>query len=235
MIKAAYETGYRRALVKILSPKPDWTVLNLPCGAGTLAVTLAQKVRVVTAVDPSASILNMVDDRCAMEGIPNVRTVLGDWDDDCGTLGIQKHDIAVASRTPQAEDLCSAVLKLDRMATKLVCLITTIGDGPYDRRIFEAAGRDLEAGPHYLYNYNLLRRVGIEANVAIITETQRRTYASPDEALDTIRWMMDGFSGREEGRLKAYLNEHLVRRRERWTLDYPSEIRWAAMWWKKKE
>jgi hypothetical protein len=77
--------------------------------------------------------------------------------------------------------------------------------------------------------------VVIEANVAIIRETQRRTYASPDEALDTIRWMMDGFSGREEGRLKAYLNEHLVRRRERWTLDYPSEIRWAAMWWKKKE
>jgi SAM-dependent methyltransferase len=235
MIKAAYETGYGRALLKILSPKPDWTVLNLTCGAGTLAVTLARKVRMVTAVDPSASMLNMVDDRCAMEGISNVSTLVGDWDDDCGSLGIDKHDIAVASRPPEAKDLCPAILKLDRMASKRVCLVTTIGDGPYDRRIFEAAGRDLDAGPHYLQSYNLLRRMGIEANAAIIKETHRRTYASPDEALDTIRWMMDGLSGLEEGRLKAYLKAHLVRRRDRWSLDYPCEMRWAAMWWKKEK
>ena len=45
---------------------------------------------------------------------------------------------------------------------------------------------------------------------------------------------MDGLSSREEGRLKTYLNEHLVRRRGRWVLDYPCELRWAVMWWGKE-
>ena len=96
---------------------------------------------------PSASMLDMVDDRCVTEGISNVRTVLGDSrDDDCRTLGVEKHDIAVASRPPQVEDLSPAIAKLNQMASKRVCMITTIGDGPYDRRIFEAAGRNLAGG-----------------------------------------------------------------------------------------
>ena len=142
MINTTYETGYAQGQLKILSPRPDWTVLNLPCGAGTLAVTLARKVRMVTAMDPSASMLDMVDDRCVTEGISNVRTVLGGFrDDDCRTLGVEKHDIAVASRPPQVEDLSPAIAKLNQMSRKRVCMITTIGDGAYDRRIFEAAGK----------------------------------------------------------------------------------------------
>ena len=50
MINTTYETGYARALLKILSPRPDSTsFLTCLVAPGPVAVTLARKVRMVTA------------------------------------------------------------------------------------------------------------------------------------------------------------------------------------------
>ncbi len=231
--KAASETGYAERFLAILSPEAPWTVLDMGCGSGTLAVPLAKRVSSVTAVDLSREMLAVVRERCAAEGVTNVTTIHGRWEDDWEKLGIGIYDVAIASRSMVSDDLRASILKLAAVARKRVYIVTIVGDGPYDRRLFDAIGRPLQAGPDYIYPYNMLYQMGILANVGFIEETRSRAYRDPKEALASMQWMFDKLNSGEEEKLNAYLREHLVVRPDSCRLSYDTVIRWAVMWWKK--
>ena len=231
--KAASETQYAETLFDIMKPQAHWQVLDMACGGGTLAVPLAKRVQMVTAVDFSPHMLAILNGRCRTEGIENIRTIQGRWDDDWQALGIGRHDVAIVSRALVAEDLQGSLLKLDGIAREQVYIITTVGDGPYDRRMFEAIGRPLPYRPDYIYPYNLLYQMGIFAEVSFIENPQNNTFASPNEAFDAVLWMFDGLSSREAELLRSYLKENLVCRDGRWSLSYNQVTRWAVIWWKK--
>ena len=127
----------------------------------------------------------------------------------------------------------AALLKLDGIARERVYIITTVGDGPYDRRMFEAIGRPLPHRPDYIYPYNLLYQMGILAEITFIVNPMDKTFASPEDAFDSVAWMFDRLSSSEERMLRSYLQENLVCRAGRWSLSYNQVIRWAVIWWTK--
>lgn len=230
----AVGTGYSGKFLKIMDPEPDWTVLDMACGGGTLAVPLACKVKSVTAVDFSANMLAVLRRRCLDCGIKNVRTVHGRWEDDWSALGIGTHDVAVASRSLLADDARGSVVKLQNAARKLVFISTMVDTGPYDRLMFEAIGRKFNLGPDYIWYYNLLYEMGIHANVAFVPEHHANSWTNREQALEAQRWMFNGLTAGEEKRLDAYLEEHLFLENGRWWLPYERLCRWAVMWWKKE-
>ncbi|MEN6318399.1 MAG: class I SAM-dependent methyltransferase [Syntrophaceae bacterium] len=230
----ASDTGYADHFLAIMKPKAHWTVLDMGCGSGTLAVPLAKLVSSVTAVDFSGEMLSVVCKRCEDEGIRNITTIHGRWEDDWEKLGIDTYDVAIASRSLATNDLQASILKLNAVARKRVYIVTIVGDGPHDRRLFDAVGRPLNPCPDYIYNYNMLYQMGTCANVAFINEIRNRTYNSPEEAVESMHWMFDELSSREEEKLTAYLKEHLVFRSGSWRLSYDKLIRWAVMWWEKE-
>jgi SAM-dependent methyltransferase len=232
--KAVSETDYADQFLAIVKPEAHWTVLDMGCGSGTLAVPLAKRVSSVTAVDFSGEMLAVVRDRCEAEGIRNITTIHGRWEDDWEKFGIDGYDVAIASRSLAVDDLHAAILKLNAVARKRVCIVTVVGDGPHDRRLFDAVGRPLNVGPDYIYNYNMLYQMGICANVAFIEERRNRTYDSPEEAAESMHWMFDELNPHEEEKLAAYLKEHLVYRSGSWRLSYDKRILWAVIWWEKE-
>lgn len=233
--KPPSETDYATQLLSIIRPRPHWTVLDMGCGSGALAIPLARRVRAVTAVDFSPRMLSLVDQRCEAEGIDNVITVEGRWEDDWRKLGIaSSYDLALASRSMVVDDLRASILALDSIARKRVCIVTIIGDGPYDRRLFDAIGKPLNLGPDYIYNYNMLYQMGICANVTFIEETRNRAYRSPEDAFAAMQQLLHHLSPKEEERLHAYLNEYLVRTNGYWKLSYKKVVKWAVIWWDKQ-
>lgn len=232
--KAVSETDYADQFLAIMKPDADWTVLDMGCGSGTLAVPLARLVSSVTAVDFSGEMLAVVRKRCEAEDIRNITTIQGRWEDDWEKLGIDACDMAIASRSMAVEDLQTSILKLNAVARKRVCIVTVVGDGPHDRRLFDAVGRPLNIGPDYIYNYNMLYQMGICANVAFIEEIRNRTYNNPEEAVESMHWMFDELNSREEEKLTAFIKKHLVFRSGSWRLSYEKRIRWAVMWWEKE-
>jgi hypothetical protein len=167
-------------------------------------------------------------------GINSVRTVHGRWEDDWNELGIGEHDVAIASRSLITEDLQTAVLKLNKAARKRVYISTLVGDGPYDRRMFEALGRELNSGPDYIYVYNLLYGMGIHAGVHFISYRERNSYKSHDDAFAVQKGRLGAMTSREENALKEYFKKHLVARDGKWEMDRCREIRWAVLWWVKE-
>jgi SAM-dependent methyltransferase len=229
--KNASTSGYTERMLELMSPEPGWTVLDVGCGAGTLAVPLARRVRSVTALDFSARMLELLGARCAEEGLRNVVPVLGSWEDDWGSLGIGTHDVALASRSLSVDDLRGALEKLDRTARLKVFVATTVGDGPVDRRVFEAVGREYVPGPDHRYPLNLLRQLGIPATVSFIPVAGARWYRSHDEAVESLAWMLPDPTPPELDRLRDWVGRVLRPGPDGLALPSPPPVSWAVISW----
>lgn len=227
-------SDYIWQFMDLLRPEPAWTILDVGCAAGTLAVPLAGKVASITAMDASEGMLALLNERCRELGIENIRSLKGRWEDDWDELGIGVHDVAIGSRSLLVEDLRSAIEKLDAHARERVYISTIVGDGPHDRRIIEGAGRRFHPGAEYIYVVNLLYQMGIFANLNFtVTETEK-SFANVDEAVQGLRWMLQGMTQEEEERLRGFLPGYLVPANGRLRIPGPGIVRWAVLWWDKK-
>lgn len=232
--KAAGETKFAEEFLTIMEPRMHWRVLDMGCGSGTLAIPLAKQVNNVTAVDFSPQMLAILKGRCKELGIGNIKAVQGRWEDDWEAMGIGMHDVAIASRSLVSDDLRGALLKLDAIVRERVYIVATVGDGPYDRRMFETIGRTFRYRPDYIYLYNLLYQMGIFAEVNFICTVHDKAYASPSAAFDSVLWMFDRLSAEEEKLLRVYLTKNLVCLDGKWSLSYRHVTRWAVIWWTKE-
>ncbi len=227
----ARETGYSQNFLRIMAAKAEWTILDVGCGAGTLALPLAGLVRQVTALDFSEVMISILEEKCRERGIANVTSRVVSWEDDWDAAGIAEHDVAIASRSLVVEDLHAALVKLHNKARQRVFISSLVGDGPFDRRIFEAIGRDLDRGPDYIYVYNLLNQMGIFADITFVMNgDSRKNYTDIEEAVKGFHWMIDNMTAEEEILLRAYLEKNLVRRSEGWSLAYKHPVRLSVIY-----
>lgn len=222
---------YVDPFLEIMDPQPEWSLLDVGCGPGTLACPLAKIVRRVTAIDFSPVMLDILRNRKQSAGIENITEREARWEDDWQALGIERHDVAVASRSIASDDPQALLTKLMAFAGQRVYISCAVGDGPFDREIFEAVGRKRDANPDYIYIYNLLYQMGFNANVRLI-EKKIRTYAGEDEAIDSVRWMLENMTAAEEDVLRRFISAHLVADGRRWRLDFQRSVSWAVIWWK---
>jgi len=230
----AVQTHYADGFLKFMDIKPEWTVFDMACGGGTLAIPLAAKVKSVTAVDFSQNMLSILDQRCKDEGIANINAILGGWEDDWRALGIVEHDIAIASRSIHEEKASRCIQKLNEMAKREVWISAPVGHGPWDARLYEFAGRSCAMGSDYIYYYNILYKLGIRASVGFVEENHRNSWATYDEAFEDQRWMFHNMTPGEEEKVKDYLNRHLIYQSGQWRLPYDRKCYWAVMWWAKE-
>ena len=215
--------------------EPEWTVLDVGSGPGTLAIPLAGQVRQVTALDYSGAMLGELDKRAQAANLKNITTIQGSWTDDWQALAIPRHEVAIASRSLSVDDLKGALHKLDAWASRAVYLVDRVGAGPFDPVLFGAIGRDFEPGPDYIFTVNILYTLGIRAHVDFISLDPKRIYGSREEALQSHRWMVDDLTADEEKRLTAYVDARLSQLDEQtWQFTRQTAPQWALIWWQKE-
>lgn len=228
----ARKSNYADAFLHLLAPQPQWSVLDVGCGAGTLAIPLAPLVQRVTAIDFSETMIALLNAQCIEQGLHNIRTSITGWEDDWDLAGIGMHDVAIASRSLVVDDLRTALAKIHSKARYQVYIASLVGDGPFDRRIFEAIGRDLDRGPDYIFVYNLLHQMGIHAEVRfVLNGGGTKVFGDIDDAVEKFHWMLDSVSAEEEARLRGYFERHLCKTQGGWTLAYQHTVRWAVISW----
>lgn len=222
---------YVSQFLDIVQPEPDCRVLDVGCAAGTLAVPLASRVQQVTALDISPLMLDGLQSTCRQRGIQNIHTVQASWTDDWDRLNIEPHEVAIASRSLIVPDLRQAIEKLNRFATRRVCISTPVGVGPLDPVMFQAIGRLCKFGPDYIYVYNLLYQMGVQAHVSFISYQEDRTYQNHDEAFRALQRKVGDLLPQEETALHNYVQRSFICRDGRLIRREPLTICWAVMWW----
>jgi SAM-dependent methyltransferase len=226
---------YVDAFLSKISVDSGDSVLDVGAGPGTLSIPLASLVREVTALDFSSEMLAILSKRCKAASINNVKAVEGAWEDDWQGLGVQPHDVVVASRSLAVKDLKSALLKLNGFAEKKVIISDRVGSGPFDAAIFTAVGREFTPGPDYIYTVNILYQMGIKASVDFITSGGASVYKSKQEAFDAWSWMMGELSALEEQKFIAHLESRLVKVSDTdWRLENQTVPTWAIIQWERQ-
>ena len=196
---------YADRFLALLQPEKKWSVLDVGCGPGTLALPLARRVERVTALDFSARMLEILQERAGRAGITNITTCHAGWGDDWRARGIGRHDVAIASRSLAVPDLRAALEQLCRHATHRVVVTDRVRHGPFDPDAFAAVGRPLRPGPDYIYTVNLLYQMGFLPSVAYIVLEEEMVYRSLEDAVAGYRWMFRDLSPDEEKRLQKYV------------------------------
>jgi SAM-dependent methyltransferase len=229
----ARKTTYPDAFLKTMEPQDSWTVLDMGCGGGTLSLPLASRVKEITAADFSPKMLEIVDAEIEKRGINNIKTRLLRWEEEWPKdLGM--YDAAIASRSLSVDDVYGAIIKLDKAALKRVYISTVVGDGAADRRILEAVGRELIPAVDYIYIYNLLFRMGIQANISFIVEENSKTFDDAEAARDYLKWMLPEMTDDEGHALNLYLQDNMVMKDGKRIFDYKKIFKWAVIWWDKE-
>ncbi len=201
---------YTDRFLQLLAPRPGWSVLDVGCGPGTLALPIAQSASRVTALDFSGAMLEILEQRAARQGLDNITTCRLSWQDDWQKHGIAPHDVAIASRSLAVPDLKAALTRLCSFATHKICITDRVGHGPMDPDAFAAVGRELNSGPDYIYTVNLLYQMGFLPEVSYIRLEESLSYGDFNEAMDSYTWMFRELSPEEESRLQAYVRSIAV-------------------------
>lgn len=163
----------------------DDTVLEIGPGLGRLTIPLAQTARAVTAVDPSAGMLQRLRARADAQRITNLRTVHGAWEDVERAGDVEPHALVVASYSLFMLDMRAQLERMRRLATERVVLFV-----PAEPRMPEAIERILfgalvssRMADHVLL-HNLLHDLGIDADVEVLACHREQRFASREAAID---------------------------------------------------
>lgn len=116
---AAMGKDVTRALVDYARPQPGMQVLDLACGTGEPAISLASRVLPgghVTALDLSADLLAIADERARQRQFTNFTTRQGDaqqlpFADDCFDLGTSRFGVMFFPDVVRALDELNRVLR----------------------------------------------------------------------------------------------------------------------------
>lgn len=223
-------------LLDRLPLSPELSVLDVGSGPGTLAIPLAARVDSVTAVDYSNGMLEMLSKKARENGITNIRTIHGAWEDDWQRLGIAPHDLVIASRSLSVDDLAPALQKLNQYARGHVFIVDRVTPTPFDPDVFAATGRDFRSGPDYIYTINILYNLGIHPCVEILELERDVVFAGIDEAMQAYGWMLKDLIPTEEAALRRYLDSRMIHATaNQITIRRRHPPRWALIWWKKED
>ncbi len=196
---------YVRQFLKLLNPEKSWTVLDVGSGPGTIALPLATKVKHITCLDFSANMLQILKEQAIKQNLGNITTTKVSWENSWQNHGIAPHDIAIASRSLNVQDLRAGLARLSAYGLKKVVITDRVQHGPFDPLAFEATGRSLQAGPDYIYTVNLLYQMGYLATVDFIRLEEQLVYPSFEEALAGYTWMFRDLTEEEKKLLRQYV------------------------------
>ena len=167
-----WSDGYSRAAAFPI--EADDTVLDIGSGPGVLAVPLAKRVKAVTAVEPSETMIELMLGHAREDGIKNLSVANCRWEDaDLKQLGTFDH--VIASYSLNMLDMEAALIRMNNAARKQVWLYWFSGVATWERIRMDLSpavhGREFVPGPKADLLYGMLCDLGISANIVDLEGT----------------------------------------------------------------
>jgi|WetSurMetagenome_2_1015567.scaffolds.fasta_scaffold59026_4 SAM-dependent methyltransferase len=225
---------YISKMLDHIEVQPDWSVLDIGCGPGTLAIPLAKKARSVTALDFSSEMLRHLKKAADQNGLENIRCINSSWQDAFDGKILEEHDVIVASRSLMSGDMKNAISGIIPLTKRAAYLTFPIVHLPFDWEIYRAIGRTGKRHPPYIYFVNLLYQMGIEVNVEILRSRVKVQFSSIKETIDSVQWRTDPFTPEELSRLTRFLEKKFAEQKNLPVFTHKGFSKWALVWWKKE-
>ena len=180
--------GREEPFIRFLAPwlGPDISVIDVGAGGGRFAAPLAERVREVTAVEPSAGMREVLAE--AVGGKGNVRIVPRPWPD--GLADVQPADLVVCANVAyDVPDLAPFIQAMDRAARRHAALFLTLTHpiGAMASLWRQFRGWTVPSGPTYLDAAAVAFHLGLPVNVTLIPVQPTLVFPDWDAALALYR------------------------------------------------
>jgi predicted TPR repeat methyltransferase len=226
---------YISKMLAHIEVKPEWTVLDIGCGPGTLAIPLAQKAKSVTALDLSSEMLKHLKANAGNKGLSNIQYLNSAFLDACTNRQVAKHDVVVASRSLMSGDMKEVLSNIISLTGQAAYLTFPVVHLPFDWEVYKAVGRGRKKHPPYIYICNMLYQMGVMANVEILDSKIKVRFSSIEEAVNDLQWRTDPFTQEETIRLIEFLKQKFAEQKGSSVFTHEGYSKWALVWWKTAE
>ncbi|MTK63731.1 MAG: class I SAM-dependent methyltransferase [Methanobacterium sp.] len=225
---------YPKKLLERIETKPNYSVLDIGCGEGTITLDIAKKVSDVTCIDLSTEMLDLLYQKANKEGINNLTYLQGDMLD-ISLESIGKKDVVVASRCLNGVMEIETILrKINNIGNNVYLTLRHSENLNYQNNTSNIIKREYPKYPSYMYVCNILHKIGITANVEKLSCETLNIYEDMDEVIDRYCWKMGGLNHDEETLLRKHFEKILVTNKEGY-LENPEESSdWILIWWKNR-
>ncbi|HTY81530.1 MAG TPA: class I SAM-dependent methyltransferase [Dehalococcoidales bacterium] len=223
---------YISKMLDHIEVKPGWTVLDIGCGPGTLAIPLAQKADRVTGLDISPEMLKRLRANAEKAGLDNIKYLNSSWQDAFAKGLLNSHDVVVASRSLMSGDMKAALTHIISITRQAAYITFPIVHLPFDFEAYEAIGRNKKKHPPYIYILNMLYQMGIHANVEVLYSRVKTQFPSVEQAMEDIQWRTDPFVLEEKNKLQEFLKKKFAEQKSAPPFTHEGKSQWALIWWR---
>jgi SAM-dependent methyltransferase len=210
---------------------PDYTVLDVGAGTGRITIPMAKCVKRVTALEPSEKMLSILKATAEKEGVSNIQCINKPLEGFDAGAGVVSFDAVVASFSLFMVDMENALLKMDNLARNSVYLFLSASEW-MDKNLQKlACDGEIPVCSDYIYVYNILNDLGIQANVEIWDVLSSESFSSLEDAAEKYASSYR-IPSEKMGELKHYLRNLAV---DNGKLVSNSKKKVAMIWWTKAQ
>ena len=214
--------------------KPDFDVLDVGAGPGTLAIPLAKKVKHVTALDASKEMLRVIEEIAAVRGIENIETINKTWQEVDDAKIMERFDLVISSNVVSLfEDVGDQLMRMHAASRKYCCVVlyADATDSHSSRLRNRITDEEYDIGIDYIYIYNILHSKGIYANVNIIALNS----VIEKPVNDAIAYH-GGLLGMEiTPKVKKIIEDYVLENTVNGVYRGEDRTKEAVIWWEKEE
>lgn len=186
------------------------SLLDVGAGTGSLSLPLGKILKKVTCLEPSLSMVKILEKKARSQGLDNVTIVNSAW----GKVRIPPHDaILVASVPGVLKDVGEFLAQAAPLVKKRFFLISGVG-GEGHKFLFDELHpllfhKEFKKGGDYLELYTALHRLGICADVEIFSYRFDQRFSGLDKAVDFWKEHLNTKDNRHDAVLKDFLAKRL--------------------------
>ena len=239
--KKSYEyrqiLDYGQQMIDVIKDilNPDFEVLDIGTGPGTLAIPIARLVRKVTALDPSKGMLDVLEESAVAEGIDNIETINKTWQGVDDAEIRERFDLVISSEVVwQFDDVGVQLMRMHDASRRYCCATLHAGlTDDVDSELWsKIMDKEYTYGVDYIYIYNILYSKGIYANVEVIDSD----FIFEKSVNDAIRYYeyIFGLHTEVTPKVKEIIRDYIVENAVNGVYRRESEVKNAVMWWEKK-